>query len=107
MNHDNSSFTLHPSSFPWRYTFCCTFPVLRFFPSEEEKELGRWALPTTASCGARTFLSPDNALTPVREREPGNDRPAGLQTSHSMLSTKTGAWFFWHASRPGSRLPLF
>src|SRR2546423_4852104 len=28
MNHSGSSFILHPSSFPGRYTFCCTFPVL-------------------------------------------------------------------------------
>src|SRR5207253_11401634 len=49
----------------------------------------RWALPTTASCGARTFLSPEARGTrPGRPRGlPENDRPAGLWNS-SIISEK-------------------
>ena len=43
-----------------RFAFCCTFPGLA----------DRWALPTTASYGARTFLSP------ARTNQPGQ-RPSG------------------------------
>src|SRR5205823_6641911 len=39
-------------------SFCCTFPVLRRPRNLSRAHLGRWALPTTASCGARTFLPP-------------------------------------------------
>ena len=68
----------HPSSliphpFLWRYAFCCTFPVL----PRPGGRVGRWALPTTAPCGARTFLSPVAVTEP---RLAGSDRPAGLQT---------------------------
>src|SRR6266705_548228 len=47
-----------------RYAFCCTFPILvrghslLRMSAEARATFGRWALPTTASCGARTFLSP-------------------------------------------------
>jgi len=58
----DSSFIVHPSSFPWRYAFCCTFPIL----PPGRPGMGRWALPTTASCGARTFLSPQMRAATVR-----------------------------------------
>src|SRR5438874_13107476 len=77
---------LSPSS--RRYAFCCTFPILirghslLRISEEAMATFGRWALPTTASCGARTFLSP---VGRQRHRSnprgfPGSDRPAGLQT---------------------------
>ena len=48
-------------------------------------DLGRWALPTTASCGARTFLSPLVAQGAEASRQlPGSDRPASLQTMSSL-----------------------
>jgi len=46
-----------------RYAFCCTIPIL-----PGRCRVGRWALPTTASCGARTFLS----LAHPRDRRSGN-----------------------------------
>lgn len=42
---------------------------------------GRWALPTTASCGARTFLSPVDRGATSAPDVPGSDRPADLRTS--------------------------
>src|SRR5262249_14706768 len=75
-------FTLTPASRPWRYTFCCTFPVLR----PPCGELGRWALPTTASSGARTFLPP---LPPRCPRGHGR-RPPGQPTGPSTNSTHPG-----------------
>ena len=72
----HSSFIIH--HFGWRYSFCCTFPIL-YQPLMAD--FGRWALPTTASCGARTFLSP--VPRSIRRSEsigfPGSDRPAGLR----------------------------
>ncbi len=47
-------------------SFCCTFPVLRQPRNHSRARLGRWALPTTASCGARTFLPLANQATTVR-----------------------------------------
>ena len=50
-----SSFILHP--FSQAVSFLLHFPG----PSAGDPwgvGLGRWALPTTASCGARTFLPP-------------------------------------------------
>ncbi len=49
-----------------RCTFCCTVPIL---PERKFRSVGRWELPTTASCGARTFLRrwsiPKDAPTPT------------------------------------------
>src|SRR5439155_23566104 len=58
---------------PRRYPFCCTFPVLR----QPESRLGRWALPTTAPCGARTFLSP--------RRWRSGQRPSGRPANLSLI----------------------
>src|SRR5207249_1441995 len=48
------------------------------------RDIGRWTLSTTASCGARTFLSPvlhgDDSPD-----SPGNDRPAGSQNLSSII----------------------
>src|SRR5262245_46815119 len=46
--------------------------------------LGRWALPTTASCGARTFLPPAAGPAKREPGAPGDDRPAGSQTLLSL-----------------------
>ena len=57
------------------------FFLLHFpYPHPPRGGNGRWALPTTASCGARTFLSPEARGTRSgRPRGlPENDRPAGL-----------------------------
>ncbi len=35
---------------PRRFLFCCTFPI------RAARRTGRWALPTIAPCGVRTFL---------------------------------------------------
>src|SRR5579859_6979059 len=58
-----------------------SFVSLRPWSPRRGKKLRRWALPTTASCGARTFLPP------VTRRDldgpegfPEDDRPAGLRT---------------------------
>src|SRR5204863_3811147 len=52
-------------------SFCCTFPVLRRPRNLSRARLERWALPTTASCGARTFLpliAQATTVRPARER---------------------------------------
>ena len=52
---------------------------------------GRWALPITMSCGARTFLSPGPLLEPIwrPQRVPGQ-RPSGplrtLSSRYSLLA---------------------
>ena len=51
----NSSFILHPSSF--RVGGILSVALSLSF-ADVAADFGRWALPTTASCGARTFLSP-------------------------------------------------
>jgi hypothetical protein len=52
----SSSFLLHPSSFRGRYlSVALSRSFIRSVP-EGRRNFGRWALPTTASCGARTFL---------------------------------------------------
>ena len=60
------------------------FFLLHFpYPHPPRGGNGRWALPTTASCGARTFLSLE-ARGNVQDAPrglPENDRPAGLWNS--------------------------
>ena len=71
-----SSFLLHPSR--RRYPFCCTFPILH----PPGGGLGRWVLPITVPCGARTFLSlVDRRCRSRHLGLSGSDRPAGLQTT--------------------------
>src|SRR5271166_3679283 len=74
-----SSFILHP--FGWRYTFCCTFPVLQRVPFGKR-------LRTVGVSHHRVLWSPDFPLPRAAATGtevpplplPGNDRPAGLQT---------------------------
>src|SRR5438876_12093652 len=74
---------------PGRYPFCCTFPILRSRKPLRHRDLGRWALPTTASCGARTFLSPVRRGAKARRRS--RQRPSGRPANP----------FIVHARRPG------
>src|SRR6266480_2004740 len=74
----NSSFIIHHSSLRMAVFFLLHFPN----PYQPlMADFGRWALPTTVSCGARTFLSPFPRS--IRRSEsiglPGSDRPAGLR----------------------------
>jgi len=73
-----NQFILHPSSF----ILSRAVSFLLHFPGPSASTLagagmGRWVLPTTASYGARTFLSPV-IPPPGGSGLPGSDRPAGL-----------------------------
>ena len=71
---------------PWRYAFCCTFPVLR-----PPRPKGGGRLRTVGVTHHRVLWSPDFPLpgpppAPKRRRRlAGNDRPAGLQKVPSSL----------------------
>src|SRR5215813_9690475 len=82
-----SSFILHP--FGWRYAFCCTFPILQSRKLLRRRDLGRWVLPTTASCGARTFLSPvrRDAKASRRSRQRPSGRPANPVIIHTQAAS--------------------
>ena len=61
-------FTLTPTAErSWRFTFCCTFP---------SRSPGRWALPTTAPYGVRTFLPKRSPHVAMRRRPRAVIRPA-------------------------------
>src|SRR5262245_34921069 len=106
-----SSLIPHPSSLSRAVSFLLHFP----YPSTADRantasHLGRWALPTTASYGARTFLSP------LRQRDcsrdsPGSDRPAGPRTTLIVPRAGRVADLSWTATRSlriitdGGRVP--
>ncbi len=71
-------------------SFCCTFPILG---PTLRTDLGRWTLPTTVSCGARTFLSP--APPRKRARTPDSDRPADSRKflSYQLQSSRCPVLF--------------
>jgi len=80
-----SDFDIRISDFSRAVFFLLHFP----YPSMADcantaRHLGRWELPTTASCGARTFLSP---LLPLRRGEGAvrGQRPSGRPANRRSL----------------------
>jgi hypothetical protein len=65
-----SSFRFHPSSFPWRYPFCCTFPILG--RQETASDGGRYPPP----CPVEPGLS---SPRPARRPKPPGHRAATVQ----------------------------
>ena len=77
----NSPLTNHHSLPLRRFTFCCTFPVLRRArPTTAGPFLGRWTLSTTVPCGARTFLS----------------RPGRVSGEWLVVSSASSSTAIWH-----------
>ena len=68
---------------------------------------GRWALPTIAPCGARTFLPPGPPRHPgaAIDREPAITRSAPVLQKHPMLASSAGA-IHRQNSRPWCVFPI-